>query len=218
MQERFLVQRTNASSQDKTVYLWWVPLTYTADFQTTGSTWLADNQTSKNHELSIPIQKDQWLIVNVDQPGEFQRGKKTHWRNSRFAIGHSQSTDKNFLLLCLTGYYRVNYDSQNWKLLAQQLLTNHTAISVINRAQIMDDALNLAEAGILDYDTALDLTRYLENEKEYVPWDAALNSMGYIASMMSRTSGYGLLKVRQRPFVIDLFLEVTPYWSVYVDS
>lgn len=74
-------------------------------------------------------------------------------------------------------------------------MTNHSAISVINRAQIMDDALNLAEAGQLDYDTALNLTRYLEHETDYVPWNAALSSLGYISSMMSRSSGYGLLKV-----------------------
>lgn len=46
-----------------------------------------------------------------------------------------------------TGYYRVNYDDDNWKLLILQLNTNHEAIHVINRAQIIDDALNLARAG-----------------------------------------------------------------------
>ncbi|XP_032798753.2 aminopeptidase N [Daphnia magna] len=170
-QERFLMQRSNASSQDKTVYLWWVPLTYTADFQTIGSTWLSDGQTSKKHELSIPIDKSQWLIFNVDQ----------------------------------MGYYRINYDAQNWQLIGQQLMTNHSAISVINRAQIMDDAFNLAEAGQLDYMTTLNLTRYLEHESDYVPWDSALSGMGSISSMMSRTSGYGLLKKHFRTIITPLY-------------
>lgn len=170
-QERFLMQRSNASSQDKTVYLWWVPLTYTTDFQTIGSTWLADGQTSKKHELSIPADKNQWLIFNVDQ----------------------------------MGYYRINYDSQNWQMIGQQLMTNHTAISAINRAQIMDDSLNLAEAGQLDYETALNLTRYLEHETDYVPWDSALSSLGYISSMMSRTSAYGLLKKHFRTIITPLY-------------
>lgn len=65
----------------------------------------------------------------------------------------------------------------------------------MNRAQIMDDAFNLAEAGILDYDIAMDLTDYLEHERDYLPWQAALSSLGYISSQMSRTSGYGLFKV-----------------------
>ena len=43
----------------------------------------------------------------------------------------------------------MNYDAQNWALLAAQLQRDHTAIHVLNRAQIMDDALNLAKSGIL---------------------------------------------------------------------
>lgn len=48
-----------------------------------------------------------------------------------------------------TGYYRVNYDQQNWDLITDQLLKDHTAISPINRAQIINDAMNLARAGKL---------------------------------------------------------------------
>ena len=73
-------------------------------------------------------------------------------------------------------------------------MTDHSAISVINRAQIIDDAFNLAEAGQLDYETALNLTRYLKSEMDYVPWKAALSGISYITSMMSHTSGYELLK------------------------
>lgn len=46
-----------------------------------------------------------------------------------------------------TGYYRVNYDVMNWKLLIAQLKTDHAALHVNNRAQLIDDALNLARAG-----------------------------------------------------------------------
>ena len=104
------------------------------------------------------------------------------------------------MILAIAGYYRVNYDSQNWNLLTQQLIKNHSAISVINRAQILDDALKFAEAGHLDYETALNLTRYLERETDYVPWDAALSNLNYISSMMMRTSGYGYLKVHKISF------------------
>lgn len=93
------------------------------------------------------------------------------------------------------GFFRVNYDARNWELLTNQLLTDHAAISTVNRAQIMDDAFGLAEAGILDYDIVMKLTTYLQNEREYLPWQAALSSLGYISSQMSRSSGYGLFKV-----------------------
>ena len=45
------------------------------------------------------------------------------------------------------GYYRVNYDHNNWNLLTQQLLTDHQLIHVNNRVQIVDDVLNLAYIG-----------------------------------------------------------------------
>jgi hypothetical protein len=33
---------------------------------------------------------------------------------------------------------RVNYDKDNWKLIAKALMEDHTAIHVINRAQVSD--------------------------------------------------------------------------------
>ena len=50
-----------------------------------------------------------------------------------------------------TGYYRVNYDHNNWKLLTNQLKADHTKIHINNRAQLIDDALNLAQAGRIWY-------------------------------------------------------------------
>lgn len=46
-----------------------------------------------------------------------------------------------------TGYYRVNYDQANWLALSQQLASNHSVIHLVNRAQLLDDSLNLARAG-----------------------------------------------------------------------
>ena len=46
---------------------------------------------------------------------------------------------------------------------------------MVNRAQVIDDALNLAKSEIIDYETALSMTEYLHKEHDYVPWKAALN-------------------------------------------
>jgi len=93
-----------------------------------------------------------------------------------------------------TGYYRVNYDQRNWQLIAEQLDRDHTAIHVINRAQIIDDALNLAKSGLLDYRTALSVTKYLSKEVEYVPWNSALSGLSHINTMLKRTAAYGQFK------------------------
>ncbi|XP_076040625.1 aminopeptidase N-like isoform X3 [Oratosquilla oratoria] len=104
-----------------------------------------------------------------------------------------------------TGYYRVNYEERNWNLLIKQLMTDHTVINVINRAQLIDDVLNLAKAGIVPYETALEINGYLSKETEYVPWSSALSNMGYIDSMLSRTGAYGALKDYLLSLLIPLY-------------
>ena len=54
----------------------------------------------------------------------------------------------------------------------------------INRAQLIDDALNLAKAGYLGYGTALGMTEYLDAESEFVPWSSAKTAFSYIQLMM----------------------------------
>ncbi|KAJ8727733.1 hypothetical protein PYW07_001852 [Mythimna separata] len=91
-----------------------------------------------------------------------------------------------------TGYYRVNYDLQNWKLLIEILKdpSRFQEIHIINRAQMVDDAMNLALTGRLDYRTALDVTSYLKHERSYVPWKAGLSALGYIDTMLSKGAHY----------------------------
>merc|ERR1712029_1269509 len=45
------------------------------------------------------------------------------------------------------GYYRVNYDQENWDKLAEVLKTNRDWIHPLNRAQIICDVAKLAETG-----------------------------------------------------------------------
>ncbi|XP_050562659.1 aminopeptidase N isoform X1 [Spodoptera frugiperda] len=91
-----------------------------------------------------------------------------------------------------TGFYRVNYDLQNWKLLIKILKdpARFQEIHIINRAQLVDDAMNLALTGRLDYRTALDVTSYLAHERSYVPWKAGLSALGYIDTMLSKGAHY----------------------------
>ena len=60
-----------------------------------------------------------------------------------------------------TGYYRVNYDSTNWKRLGRQLKENHTVFTATDRAGLISDAFNLAFAGLASYSDALGLSKYL---------------------------------------------------------
>ena len=95
----------------------------------------------------------------------------------------------------ILGYYRVNYDEKNWRLIIDQLNEDHNKIHVINRAQLINDALNLASIGLLNYDLALGVTSYLGKETEYFPWYAALNGLEYVGNMLEETASYGNFKV-----------------------
>ena len=108
-------------------------------------------------------------------------------------------------MMC-TGFYRVNYDAANWKLLIDYLLSeNYNKIHPVNRAQLIDDALNLARAGELDYETALDLTTYLSLENDYITWYAALNNLAYLRRRIVGTANFESFKVTLLYFSLCLY-------------
>ncbi len=91
-------------------------------------------------------------------------------------------------------HFRVNYDPENWKKISAALLKDHKSIHRVNRAQILDDSLTLARAGLLSYPIALGTTEYLAKELEYIPWVAAISELNYVGTLLGRTSGYGEYK------------------------
>lgn len=94
-----------------------------------------------------------------------------------------------FIFLTI-GYYRVLYDSANYGLIRDQLLSDHTVISVDNRAQLLDDAFNLAILNKISYTDAFDLTRYLAKEQAYSPWHGVLPELEYIHNMFVANSAF----------------------------
>ena len=104
-----------------------------------------------------------------------------------------------------TGYFRVNYDEENWSLLIDELKSNAIPnIDRLNRAQMIDDIMNLARAGKVDYNLALTLLQYLTIEDDYIPWKAASMSLEFLHKrLLSSTEDMGLMK----SFVYDI-LEV----------
>jgi len=44
----------------------------------------------------------------------------------------------------LLGFFRTNYDRENWKKIIQQFKIDHQKFSIVERAGLIDDALNLA--------------------------------------------------------------------------
>ncbi|XP_058049114.1 glutamyl aminopeptidase [Ahaetulla prasina] len=82
------------------------------------------------------------------------------------------------------GFYRVNYEPQVWRDLADIMIKGHQNFSLADRAGFIDDAFALARAGLLKYADALNLTKYLLHEKEYIPWQRAVVAVSYIGHMI----------------------------------
>jgi len=90
----------------------------------------------------------------------------------------------------MTGLYRVHYDEDNWNALIRQLNTDHTVLSAADRASLISDSFALARSGHLNITVALELTRYLVNETEYIPWQTALSSLSYIGDLLEGLPEY----------------------------
>ncbi|XP_032489033.1 glutamyl aminopeptidase isoform X2 [Phocoena sinus] len=81
------------------------------------------------------------------------------------------------------GFYRVNYEVSTWEWIATNLSLNHKYFSSADRASLIDDAFALARAQLLNYKEALNLTKYLKMEEEFLPWQRVISAVTYIISM-----------------------------------
>lgn len=141
--------------------------------------------------------------TNTSNPG-FNQTLPTSWLNTA-NMTFKPDTRPYVINVQETGYYRVNYDEKNWQDLINLLLTanDHTKIHTLNRAQLIDDSLNLARANQLNYNVALELTQYLSKERDFIPWQAAFRSFTFLNDMFEQNTGdHELLK----EYLIDILL------------
>uniref|UniRef100_A0A671V0P4 Aminopeptidase n=1 Tax=Sparus aurata TaxID=8175 RepID=A0A671V0P4_SPAAU len=134
-----------------------------------------------NYQWIVPIK---WMKTGIIQTPEW--------------LTEKSGEDWVLANLNVVGYYRVNYDVNNWRKLL-------TAIPVINRAQLVDDAFNLARAKIIPTVLALDTTKYLSREREYMPWDSAIGNLDFFFLMFDRSEVYGPIQDYLREQVTYLF-------------
>jgi aminopeptidase N len=106
-----------------------------------------------------------------------------------------------YLNLNRTGYYRVNYDQLSWK----NLITNLSSLSDVTRAQLIDDAFNLARADLTGYDIPITLGLVIRGSApfEYMSWWAFANGLQYITNMIKREPAYESYRTVMK-FIIKL--------------
>jgi aminopeptidase N len=73
--------------------------------------------------------------------------------DSRIELPLTQENKNKWLLgnLNFMGYYRVNYDEQNWLKIIKQLKTDYSVFSPTERAALIHDSFTFARQDILLY-------------------------------------------------------------------
>lgn len=122
----------------------------------TSSWWIPYNYASAKNANFEDTTPNGWL-----SPADKAKVLTGNWTADEWVLFNKQQT----------GFYRVLYDENNWKLLSKQLNSdNYSSIHTINRAQVIDDAFEFAQQGLLKYNVFFDLIRYLSRESEFTPW------------------------------------------------
>jgi len=148
---------------------WWVPLTFTsAGRGSFVSTLPSEWLTCRPHQTPSPL-----ILDEVAQPDE--------WVVFNLRVNTP----------C-----RITYDERNWRLIGRALADkNASSIDRFTRAQLIGDVLNLAGAGIVTYDLALNFVGNLRHENEFIVWQAAARSLEWLYDSLRNTNIFTLFKV-----------------------
>nr|XP_023420111.1 glutamyl aminopeptidase [Cavia porcellus] len=126
---------------------------------------------------NIPVK---WTENNVSSTVVYNRSEK-----EGIILTSSESTTSHFVKINPDhiGFYRVRYEESTWKQIASELVSNPENFASADRASFIDDAFALARAQLLNYTEALELTKYLNKEENYLPWQRAITALTYVVSM-----------------------------------
>ncbi|XP_030559529.1 glutamyl aminopeptidase-like [Drosophila novamexicana] len=114
------------------------------------------------------------------------------------------------------GYYRVNYESSIWQQLIQELVEQPTRFDIADRAHLLDDAFALADASQLSYSVPLEMTAYLAQETDFVPWYVATSKLLTLRRNLMFTESYVSYLSYARTLLTNVYKEVG--WTVDKDN
>ncbi|CAL1686825.1 unnamed protein product [Lasius platythorax] len=160
----------------------------------------------KNSNSTATINKKWWVPINfaTRTNPDFSSTSVTHWLSpeaEELIIEDIDPEDWIIANIQQTGFYRVNYDPTNWLRIANYLDSeNYTKIHVMNRAQIINDAIYLMLSHKLDPRIFMDITKYLRRETDYIAWYPMFRVLEDVTTFFLYNEGGELLK----PYVLDL--------------
>ena len=165
-----------------------------------------------------------WVPITFDfENSAFNRTSSSFWLSpdqNELTITLPQEQIANAVIVNVqqTGYYRVNYDEDNWNQIAAALTTNPYSIHRSNRGQIFNDLFSLAKVNLVPYRLALETTKSLLIDDDYIPWKSALNSFTYIRLMLRRSAAYGMFKRSELCYINTKRLPLTDFFTYFADT
>ena len=132
-----------------------------------------------------------------------------HWlSNESSSIEIQTSADNDewiYLNAERSGYYRVNYDMGSWK----KLTSNFSMLPAITRAQLIDDAFQLARAEFIEYDIPLTFIIVLVRfPRDHAAWTATANGLNFVTNMMMKEPGYESYLAVMRSIFKQIYKEI----------
>ena len=164
-----------------------------------------ENKATLTQKRFMPSKTDEenkaikwWIPISYEfENGQFDIKTTQEWLSPEmdsFAIDLDNPDKAIVFNVQQTGYFRVNYDTENWNKIIKALEKDPGSINRVNRGQIFNDLFSLAKNGKASYQQAMESTKYLFSETDYIPWQSGLISLGYINKMLYRTAAYGMYK------------------------
>ncbi|XP_029160312.1 aminopeptidase N-like isoform X2 [Nylanderia fulva] len=142
--------------------------------------------------------------------------------NSELKILHLNENEWIIANIQQSGYYRVNYDPENWRKIAHYLNSDeYTNIHVLNRAQIIDDAFYFAIQGKLNFSIFWELTSYLpRRETNYIAWYPIIKILQYMLQIFPFSNAPELPNVLKEVLlkIKSLFEEVKYDQAIHFDE
>ncbi|KAG5671811.1 hypothetical protein PVAND_001986 [Polypedilum vanderplanki] len=144
---------------------------------------------------------------------EYWKPEKSEWfwihNQSEIVIQLEAKPEWVIFNLQQTGYYRVNYDYDNWNAIINSL--DSPAFHIIhplNRAQLLDDSFNLAKAGYLDFSVILNMLKYLKREYELMPITAGFKAIEFLLTRFDNQPFYSDLLQMMREIIDEIYMRV----------
>ncbi|RZF45235.1 hypothetical protein LSTR_LSTR010379 [Laodelphax striatellus] len=159
------------------------------DFSSTDEWWVPVSYTTQSEMNFIDTLPKVWLEPSV----------------STKKINNINKDDWLLINLKHTGYYKVNYDEENWSRLQKSYLQMPETI----RAQLLSDVLSLAATGKTNYSIALAFSLHLPQDDSYFPWSVASEKLSFIGKLLRDTDTLDDLKEYLLHLVVNTNKELT---------